>query len=200
MVAWNKGKNVGQMKPLTPDQVRTLKHVLEAEGKYRDLALLSTGIDTMLRASDLLNLTVSDVMNVNGEMKEYIQVQQKKTKLGVSADLSVFARKILKIWIDKDKKNMSNFLFSTSRGNGETKITVRQYQRLVKKWVKIIGLDPSHYSTHSMRRTKASLVFKVTGSVEIVRKLLGQNCVASTSCYLGIERDEALAIARKISI
>jgi integrase len=150
MRAWNKGKSVGQMKPLKSDEVRAIKQILKAGKKHRDLALLSTGIDTMLGASDLLKLTVSDVMNLNGEMKIYVQIQQKNTKLG----LSIFSQTKLKLWITKSKKSLNDFIFTSLRRGEYNKISVRQYQRLVKKWVLSVNMNPDDYSTHSIRRTK----------------------------------------------
>ena len=200
MTAWNKGKCIGRMKPLTPDQVQVIKHLLEAERNLRDLVLLSTGIDTMLRASDLLKLTVGDVMGFDGKMKEEIQLHQKKTGTGIQVALSPYTRDKLKLWITQTRKNLSDFLFTGTRRGKNEKISGRQYQRLVKKWVAAVRLNPDDYSTHSIRRTKASLVYEVTRNAEVVRELLGQKSISSTSHYLGIDRKKALDVARGILI
>jgi len=200
MTTWNKGRCVGQMKPLSPDQVGALKHLLEAERNSRDLVLLSTGIDTMLRASDLLKLTVGDVMNFQGQMKDEVQLHQQKTKEGATVGLSPYTQGKLKQWITESLKNLNDFLFTGIRGSKNQRISTRQYQRLVKRWVSLLRLNPDDYSTHSIRRTKASLVYEVTRNAEVVRELLGQKSIASTSHYLGIDRKKALDVARGILI
>ena len=200
MAAWNKGKCIGQMKPLTRDQVQVLKHLLEAERSHRDLALLSTGIDTMLRASDLLKLTVGDVIGVDGQMKSEISLHQQKTKQETHVALSLYTQGKLRQWITESGKSLHDFLFTGIRKSKSERITTRQYQRLVKKWVTSIRLNPDDYSTHSIRRTKASLIYEVTRNAEVVRELLGQKSIASTSHYLGIDRRKALDVARGVVV
>jgi len=200
MSAWNKGKCLGQMKPLSPDQVQAVKYMLEAERNHRDLALFSTGLDTMLRASDLLKFKVGDVMNFDGQMKADIQLHQQKTGEAAQVALSPYTRDKLKIWITESEKNLYDFLFTGLRRSKHQAITSRHYQALVKRWVRSVKLNPDDYSTHSIRRTKASLVYEVTRNPEVVRELLGQKSIASTSHYLGIDRKKALDVARGILI
>ncbi|MBT3768219.1 MAG: tyrosine-type recombinase/integrase, partial [Rhodospirillales bacterium] len=76
----------------------------------------------------------------------------------------------------------------------------RQYARLVSEWVTIVGLDPSLFGTHSLRRTKATLIYRKTGNLRAVQLLLGHTKVESTVRYLGIEVDDALAIAEKVDV
>jgi site-specific recombinase XerD len=71
---------------------------------------------------------------------------------------------------------------------------------LVKRWAAYARLDPRQFSTHSLRRTKATVVYQHTHNVEVVRQLLGQSSMAATSTYLGIEQRDALEIARKFEI
>jgi integrase len=78
-------------------------------------------------------------------------------------------------------------------------LTTRQYARLVGKWISGIGLDPLKYATHSMRRTKATLIYRRTGNLRAVQLLLGHR-VESTVRYLGVEVDDALDIAEKIEV
>ncbi len=96
---WNKGKSVGQKKPFTPDQVKSLKIMMCNQGNLRDLALFSVAIDTMLRSCDLLNLKVADVCFDNGVVREEFQVMQKKTGEGTLVALSDETQKSLKEWI-----------------------------------------------------------------------------------------------------
>src|SRR6516165_7599212 len=86
------------------------------------------------------------------------------------------------------------------RDNADRAITTRQYARLVGKWIASIGLDPSLFGTHSLRRTKATLISRRTGNLRAVQLLLGHKKIESTVRYLGIEVDDALAIAEQIDV
>lgn len=86
------------------------------------------------------------------------------------------------------------------RGDGSRGLTTRQYARLVQEWVASIGLDPAKFGTHSLRRTKAVLIYRRTGNLRAVQLLLGHSKIESTVRYLGIEVDDAIEIAEKIEI
>ena len=79
-------------------------------------------------------------------------------------------------------------------------MTTRPYARLVSRWVGGIGLDPRKFATHSMRRTKATLIYRRTGNLRAVQLLLGHSKIESTVRYLGVEVDDALEIAEKIDV
>jgi integrase len=96
-------------------------------------------------------------------------------------------------------KKPGEFLFSGRRGPGQS-ITTRQYARLVSEWIASIGLDPHLFGTHSLRRTKAALIYRRTGNLRAVQLLLGHTKIESTVRYLGIEVDDALAIAEQVDV
>jgi integrase len=79
-------------------------------------------------------------------------------------------------------------------------LTTRQCARLLAEWLTMIGLDPRFYGTHSLRRTKATLIYKKTGNLRAVQLLLGHTKIESTVRYLGIEVDDALAVAEQIDV
>jgi integrase len=97
------------------------------------------------------------------------------------------------------RKTPGDFLFTGRRGK-ERSLTTRQYARLLSGWIASIGLDPSLFGTHSVRRTKATLIYRRTGNLRAVQLLLGHTKVESTVRYLGIEVDDALAIAEQINV
>jgi len=198
--AWNKGKVVGQKAPFSPAQIKLIKSILFAENNLRDLALFSTAIDTMLRASDLLKLTVEDVTDFQGQIKEQILIKQQKTNQGNLVMLSDATRDVLTNWIKQTNKATAEPLFTSLRKGGDKPITTTQYRRLVKYWATLARMNPENVSTHSLRRTKASIVYEKTGNIEAVRQLLGQKSVTSTSAYLNIGQKEALAIAKTIEL
>jgi integrase len=96
-------------------------------------------------------------------------------------------------------KKPSEFLFTGRRGVGQC-MTTRQYARLLSEWIASIGLDPKLFGTHSLRRTKATLIYRRTGNLRAVQLLLGHTKIESTVRYLGIEVDDALAIAEQVDI
>lgn len=91
------------------------------------------------------------------------------------------------------------FLFP-SRFHDRPHISTRQYARLVQEWVTAIGLEPSGYGTHSLRRTKAAQIYRKTGNLRAVQLLLGHTKVDSTVRYLGVELEDALSIAESVDI
>jgi integrase len=198
--AWNKNKIVGQKAPFSPIQIKLIKSILAAENNLRDLSLFSVGIDTMLRASDLLNLTVDDVLDHQNKIKNEILIKQKKTKYGNLVMLSSYSQDILTQWINKTNKIKGEDLFTGIRKGKDSAISSTQYRRLVKKWAGLARVDPGSVSTHSIRRSKASIIYDRTGNIEAVRQLLGQKSVTSTSHYLNVSQKDALQIAREVKL
>jgi integrase len=96
-------------------------------------------------------------------------------------------------------KKPGDFLFTGRRGFGHC-MTTRQYARLLSGWITGIGLDPKLFGTHSLRRTKATLIYRRTGNLRAVQLLLGHTKIESTVRYLGIEVDDALAIAEQVDV
>jgi len=193
-------RNIGQKKPFTPQQVRLIRSLIEAEGGKRDLALFNCAIDTLLRGVDLLALSVGDVMSPDGRIREEFALSQKKTSGVLMVALSEHSRAALKDWIEVSGKSLYDPIFTRLKGNKSAPISTNHYRCLVKQWASYARLDVSGYSSHSIRRTKAALVYERTLNIEVVRQLLGHKSVASTSLYLGIGQREALDIAKKIEI
>ena len=159
-----------------------------------------TGIDTMLRASDLLALRVEDVQGDGGAIKKSFNIRQKKTEAGNLVRLSDVAREALKVWIEKAKKYHGDYLFTRSQGDLNARISRVQYGNLIKRWVKLVGLDAENYSTHSIRRTKPVLIYDQTKNIEAVRQLLGQKSIGATVAYLGVNKKKALEISERFDI
>ena len=189
-----------QKKPLTLKQTKALSKLLL--DKPRDRALFHVGIDSMLRSSDLRFLTVDDVTDSQGIVREECSITQQKTKKTVTFNLGETTREALQTWIGVSGKRGEEYLFSSRTKNyagkqlKEQPISQVQYQRLVKGWLESLGVATDDYSTHSLRKTKASAIYDATKNVEAVRQLLGHSSVAATSAYLGIEQAKALDIAK----
>ena len=186
-------------KPLNQQQVKILRTMLE--GKRLHTLLLNIGIDTMLRASDLLVLRTKDLMHESGEPKTELKIKQKKTgKHTLLMPLSENSRDaIRKYLIDT---NMDDYIFTGQLSHlTRNPITVKQYGRIVKGWMKELGVeDLEQYASHSIRKTKATVIFNKTRNIDAVRRLLGQSSVTATSAYIGTSDNSALELARNINI
>ena len=197
-VPWNKGKIAGQKPPLKRNEIWAIRVRLQFSGRVRDLALFNLAIDSKLRACDLVHMRVRDVTQGDRIARRAI-VMQRKTKRPVQFEITDTTRSALREHLDRTRLEPSDYLFP-SRINRETHLSTRQYAKLVKNWVEDIGLDPGIYGTHSLRRTKATLIYRRTKNLRAVQLLLGHANVESTVRYLGIELDDALVIAEQTEI
>jgi integrase len=196
--AWNKGKLAGPKPPLRPGHVWSIRAWLQLQKHVRDLALFNLAIDSKLRGCDLVALGVDDVAP-NGYAVDRATVRQRKTGRTVRFELTELTRQALDDYLRASGRKPGQCLFQGRRGPDQH-LTTRQYARLVGKWISSIGLDPLKYATHSMRRTKATLIYRRTGNLRAVQLLLGHQKIESTVRYLGVEVDDALEIAEKIEV
>ena len=192
---WNKGKLIGQKSPLKLHEIWAIRIRLQLSKQIRDLALFNLAIDSKLRGCDLVKLRVRDISNAGIVSKRAIITQQ-KTRHPVQFEITDQSRESLSNWIEAKSLKYGDYLFS-SRIHASPHITTRQYGRIVRSWVTQIGLEPSGYGTHSMRRTKASLIYKRTKNLRAIQLLLGHTKLESTVRYLGIEVDDALEMAEQ---
>ena len=197
-IPWNKGKLVGAKPPLRPSHVWSIRTKLQIEGKKRDLALFNLAIDSKLRGCDVVAVRVDDVAP-SGYSMDRATIRQKKTGRPVRFELTDQTRQAIDDYLRLTGRKAGQFLFA-GRGNSDRGLTTRQYARLVLEWVASIGLDPAKFGTHSLRRTKAVLIYRRTGNLRAVQLLLGHSKIESTVRYLGIEVDDAIEIAEKIEI
>jgi len=195
--AWNKGRLIGQKRPLLPKQVWAIRARLELAGNIRGLALFNLAIDSKLRGCDLVKLGVADLV-VGDRVHERVTIVQSKTNKPVQFEVSENTRETIASWVEQPEMRGCRFLFP-SRFHAPH-ISTRQYARLVRDWVTAIGLDPSGYGAHSLRRTKASEIYRKTGNLRAVQLLLGHTKVDSTFRYLRVELEDALSIAERIDI
>ena len=195
---WNKGKLIGARPPLRPKHVWSIRTRLLLEGRIRDLALFNLAIDSKFRGCDVVAVRVEDIAP-NGYAMDRATVRQKKTGRPVKFELTDQTRKAIDDYLKEAGKKPGDFLFAGRRGFGQC-MTTRQYARLLSGWIASIGLDQKLFGTHSLRRTKATLIYRRTGNLRAVQLLLGHTKIESTVRYLGIEVDDALAIAEQIDV
>ena len=190
---WNKGKLIGPKPPLQPKHVWAIRTRLQLAGRTRDLALFNLAIDSKLRGCDVVSLKVENIAP-HGYAVDRATVRQNKTGLPVRFEITEQTRQAIDEHLAASPKGPSDFLFHGRRGKDRS-LSTRQYARLLSEWIASIGLDPALFGTHSLRRTKTTLIYRRTGNLRGVQLLLGHTKVESTVQYLGIEVDDALAIA-----
>ena len=176
---WNKGKLTGAKPPLRPKHIWSIRSKLQLEGRT-------------------VALKVEDIAP-NGYSVGRATIRQKKTGQPVRFELTEQTRQAVDDYLRAADKKPDQFLV-IGRRDSERNMTTRQYARLASEWAASIGLDPHIFGTHSLRRTKATLIYRRTGNLRAVQLLLGHRKIESTVRYLGIDVDDALAIAEQVDV
>ncbi|MGF7152143.1 site-specific recombinase XerC [Sphingomonas zeicaulis] len=195
---WNAGRKVGAKRPLKPRQVWSIRFLLDQGRRIRDRALFDLAIDSKLRGCDIVTIKIGDLISAGTVRSRAIIVQQ-KTGRPVQFELMEDARASLGRWLACRGGGASDYLFP-SRVNEASHLSTRQYARLVEEWVTGIGLRREEYGTHSLRRTKAALIYRATGNLRAVQILLGHSKIENTVRYLGVDVEDALALAESTEI
>jgi integrase len=195
---WNAGKNVGTKRPLTQKQIWAIRFFLDREGRLRDRALFDVAIDSKLRGCDLVKIKIGDLV-AGDEVRTRAMVIQQKTGRPVQFELTSDVRASLLAWLERRGGSLDEHAFP-SRIDRTHHMSTRQYARLVDEWVTAIGLRRAEYGTHSLRRTKASMIYKATGNLRAVQILLGHTKIENTVRYLGVDIEDALTLAEHTDI
>jgi len=192
---WNKGKLLGQKPPLKLKEIWAIRVRLQLDHRNREPALFNLAIDSKLRGCDLVGLRVHDVVQGSHVAARAI-VMQRKTQRPVQFEITEQTREAVAAWIASARLKPDQSLFP-SRVRESPHLSTRQYSRIVGSWVGSIGLDPAAYGTHSLRRTKPTLIYRRTRNLRADQLLLGHSKLESTVRYLGVEVDDALEIAEQ---
>lgn len=195
---WNTGRIVGAKKALKPQQVWAIRFWLDNKGRMRDRAMFDLAIDSKLRGCDIVRIRIGDLVS-GGRVRTRATVTQQKTGRPVQFELLESARGSLHAWLEHRGGSLDDYAFP-SRTNHLRHIGTRQYARLVDEWVAGIGLRPEDYGTHSLRRTKASIIYKATGNLRAVQLLLGHAKIESTVRYLGVDVEDALSLSEHTEV
>jgi integrase len=195
---WNAGRLLGSKRALKPQQVWAIRFLLDREGHLRDRALFDLAIDSKLRGCDIVKMRIGDVTS-GGRIKSRAIVVQQKTGRPVQFELLGPAQASMLAWLEHRGGTLDDFVFP-SRVDHTSHISTRQYARLVDEWVTGVGLRREDFGTHSLRRTKASIIYKQTGNLRAVQILLGHTKIESTVRYLGVDIEDALALAEATEV
>lgn len=198
LIPWNRGRIIGQKLPLKLRDIFGVRVRLQLQRRVRDLAMFNLAIDSKLRGCDLVAIRVCDLAREGG-LGARAQILQRKTGKTVQFELTEQTRRAVMDWINRKGLSREDFLFPSRQRPG-THLSTRQYARIVKRWVASAGLQPSDYGTHSMRRTKPSLIYRRTHNLRAIQLLLGHTKLESTVRYLGIEVEDALALSEETEV
>ncbi len=188
------------MAPFDRESLDLIRATLRSKRLWRDLALLNTGIDTMLRASDLLRLKVMDLVNYEGRVEPTASIRQQKTGKPVKVNLSERTREAILTLIAHQMKYRDDYLFTRHDAPHGRHLSEFALRTMVKKWAEIANLDPRRYSGHSLRRTRPAFIYRETGNLKAIQNLLGHTSLMHTGAYLGVDDDDAAEIARRYEI
>lgn len=196
--AWNAGKQVGVKKPLKQRQIWAIRFFLDSEGRMRDRALFDLAIDSKLRGCDLVKLRIGTLVTGH-DIRTRAMVVQQKTGRPVQFEITNEVRASLLAWLQRRGGTVDDYAFP-SRVDHADHLSTRQYARLVDEWVTAIGLRREDYGTHSLRRTKAVMIYKATGNLRAIQILLGHSKIENTVRYLGVDIEDALELAERTEI
>ena len=198
VIPWNKGKLLGQKPPLKLKEIWAIRIRLRLTRRSRELALFNLAIDSKLRGCDVVKVRIGDIV-CGGRVRTRAIVVQQKTGRPVQFELLEAARASILAWLEQRGGTLDDYAFP-SRIDHTTHMSTRQYARLVDEWVTGIGLNQEDYGTHSLRRTKASIIYKATGNLRAVQILLGHTKIESTVRYLGVDIEDALHLAESTDV
>ena len=190
---WNSGRKIGAKRALKPQQVWAIRFWLDRERRLRDRALFDLAIDSKLRGCEVLKVKIGDLVTGSVVRTRAIVIQQKTGK-PVQFELLQPARASIFAWLERRGGSIEDFAFARRTDHADH-LSTRQFARLVDEWVTGIGLRREDYGTHSLRRTKASIIHKATGNLRAVQIMLGHTKIESTVRYLGVDVEDALTLA-----
>ncbi|GAN13949.1 tyrosine-type recombinase/integrase [Sphingomonas paucimobilis] len=195
---WNEGRLVGAKRAFKQQQVWAIRFWLDQHRRIRDRALFDLAIDRKLRRCDGVKVRIGDLVS-GGRVRDRAIIVQQKTKRPVQFELMDTAHKSIRVWLERRGGTLNDSVFP-SRNDYMAYMSTRQYARPVREWVIGIGLTPQDYGTHSLRRTKASIIYKATGNLCAVQILLDHAKVDSTVRYLGVDVEDALELAERTDV
>lgn len=196
--AWNAGRKVGANRALKPRQVWAIRFFLDQHRRMRDRALFDLAVDSKLRGCDVVRIKIGDLV-IGGQIRTRAIVVQQKIGRPVQFELLTDARTSPRAWLEQRGGTLGDYVFP-SRVDHADHLSTRQYARLVEEWVSSVGLACEEYGTHSIRRTKASIIYKATGNLRAVQILLGHTKIENTVRCLGVDVANALTLAEGTEI
>jgi len=182
-----------------PKKILAIKRNLKEEGNPRNYLLFVAGVNLALRISDLLSLRVKDILDKQGNIKEFIHLKEQKTKRQVKIKLNETVKEALNYYLNKARvTDPDQYLFKSERGSRPLD-RVRAWG-LIQKWTKEVGLNGERYGTHTLRKTWGYQARKQGISIEKINEKLGHKSVIVTKRYIGISQEEVNKMEEEINI
>jgi site-specific recombinase XerD len=195
---WSAGRKLSAKRALKPQQVWAIRFWLDREQRLRDPEMFDLAIDSKLRGCDVVKVKIGEIASGARVRSRAIVIQQ-KTGRPVQFRTARGRPKQHHSLLERREGTLDDFVFP-SRIDHADHISTRQYARLVNEWGTAVGLRREDYGTHSLRRTKASIIYKQTGNLRTVQILLGHTKIESTVRYLGVDIKDALALAEATDV
>ncbi|MGX9522821.1 tyrosine-type recombinase/integrase [Vibrio mediterranei] len=189
-------QKTGVKKPFRLDEIWRIRTRLELSDNMMELALLNLAIDSKLRSNDLLSLKVSDISS-NFLVFSRVQYVQKKTGNDVQFEITQRTQQTLSHWIKEQSLRPTDYLFPSPRKSKQP-LSYSYYRKIIRSWALALGHNPDLYGTHSLRRTKATLIYQKTKNIRAIQLLLGHTKIENTIKYLGAELEDALRLSEEI--
>jgi integrase len=171
---WNAGRKHGAKRALKAQQVWAIRFWLDRERRLRDRAMFDLAIDSKLRGCDIVKIKIGDLVG-GGRVRPRAIVVQQKTGRPVQFELLEPALGSLFAWLERRGGTLDDYAFPSRIDHGDY-ISTQQYARFVDEWITGIGLRREDYGPHSLRRTKASIIYTQTGNLRAVATALAKNC------------------------
>lgn len=195
--------NRGTKYAFTADQARDIQHWLIREKRWRDLALIMLGIDSLFRSIDLRHLKYEDVIDTHGNVRASLVRGQEKNKRTVECYLSAPTCEAVAHWVKFSEKQVGDYLFTRLRDRcdlpANTPISRDTIATVVKQCASAIGLDPARYSTKTLRKSRVNPILKLAqNDYQVPRVLLGHADIRSTIAYCAIETEKALDFSKAV--
>jgi len=171
-------------KYLNIDESKQLLNVIEGKHQERDYAIITLFLNCGLRLSELVNININNIKNdtlrVTGKGNKERTIYLNEACINAINDYL----KVRPVDGVKDK----NALFLSER---KQRISNKTVQHIVKKYIALSGLDPERYSTHKLRHTAATLMYKY-GKVDIraLQQILGHESISTTEIYTHVDNSQ----------
>lgn len=198
MQASQQNHHTGQKKPFKLEDIWRLRTHLEIKNNLMEIALLNLAIDCKLRSCDLLRMKIRDISS-SGMIHDRVRYTQSKTGKDVQFEITSKTQQSVNKWIYLNQFTPSDYIFPSPRKPNKP-MSYSYYRKIVRKWALLLDVDPSLYATHSMRRTKATIIYQQTKNIRAVQLLLGHVKLDNTVRYLGVEIENALRLSEDIDI
>lgn len=166
-------------------KIEAMKKILRAGGKRNEM-LFVLGINSALRISDLLSLTVSDIMDENGKVREAVNLSEQKTGKNKLFPLNDAAKKVIAEYVEEARPDRGAALFPSRKGGKA--ISRIQAWEILKNAAEEVGIE--NVGTHTLRKTFGYHIYMRTNNLGLVQKLLNHRSSGETLKYIGIDQNE----------